>query len=395
MQAFALTTRRLALAALAASALTFGITTAARAQETVNIGFTGPLSGGAALYGKNVTDGMQLAINEINAKGLEIAGKKVKLQLVALDDQYAPAQSAVNARRLVQQSKTAAIFVPHSGGIYALQAFNQQGPAPFLLMAYSSVPKITETGNKLTVRIPPLITGYIEPFSRYEQRRFGKKVGLLPGDHEYAKTWTELFKPVWTKLGGQIVADNPMSYNKSADFYSGVSRVLAAKPDVLFVGGASEPTGLVIKQARELGFKGGFLIMDQAKLDEIAKITGGLAALEGSVGVLPLTADTSPGIRAFIATYAKAYGADHTPTSEAAYNYTMVYALADAMKRAGTASDPKAIYAQMDAAIKALPPSINTGMFKGLEADGGVQTEPIAAVVEDGKIKPVKLTDLK
>jgi branched-chain amino acid transport system substrate-binding protein len=392
MKLSALMPRRLALAALTVSALTLGAT--ARAQEVVNIGFTGPLSGGAALYGKNVTDGMQLAIDEINAKGLQVAGKPIKLDLVALDDKYSPAESAVNARRLVQQSKVAAVFVPHSGGVYALQAFNQQGPSPFIVMAYSSTPKITETGNKLTVRIPPVITAYIEPFSRYEQKRFGKKVGLLPGNHEYGKTWTDLFKPAWTKLGGEIVADNPMSYNNSADFYSGVSRVLAAKPDVLFVGGASEPTGLVIKQARELGFKGGFLVMDQAKLDEIAKVAGGLTALEGSVGVLPITVDTSPNTRAFAAVYAKAYGANRTPTTESSYNYAFVYVLANAMKLAGTTSDTKAIYAKIDEAIKTLPAQFNAGAFKGLDANGGVLSAPLSAVVEGGKIKPVNLGDL-
>jgi branched-chain amino acid transport system substrate-binding protein len=103
-----------------------------------------------------------------------------------------------------------------------------------------------------------------------------------------------------------------MSYNRSADFYSGVSRVLAEKPDVLFVGGPSEPTALVAKQARESGFKGGFLIMDQAKLDEMAKVTGGLAPLEGSIGVLPVSYDDRVGPKTFAAAYRKAYGADGT-----------------------------------------------------------------------------------
>jgi hypothetical protein len=92
-----------------------------------------------------------------------------------------------------------------------------------------------------------------------------------------------------------------------------VSRVLAEKPDVLFIGGASEPTALVAKQARELGFKGGFLIMDQAKLDEMAKVTGGLAPLEGSIGVLPVSYDDRAGPKAFAAAYRKAYGADKDP----------------------------------------------------------------------------------
>ena len=105
--------------------------------------------------------------------------------------------------------------------------------------------------------------------------------------------------------GGKIVADNPMSYNRATDFYSGVSRVLAAKPDVLFVGGASEPTGLVIKQARELGFKGGFIIIDQAKMDEIGKVTGGYASLEGSIGVLPLVDDSAGDAKGFVERFRK------------------------------------------------------------------------------------------
>ena len=74
------------------------------------------LSGGAALYGKNVLSGMEMAANEINAKGLEIGGKKYKLEIVALDDKYNPSETGINVQRLVQQHKTPAVLVPHSGG---------------------------------------------------------------------------------------------------------------------------------------------------------------------------------------------------------------------------------------------------------------------------------------
>jgi len=383
--------KRTALPLVAALAAVFGAGTAF-AQETVKIGFTGPLSGGAALYGKNVVNGMEMAIKEINAAGLEVAGKKVKLELVALDDKYAPAEAAINARRLVQQYQSPAVFVPHSGGIYAMQAFNEQ--EKFIVMAYSSTPKITETGNKLTIRIPPTFNSYIEPFTNYEMKKFGKKVGMLPGDHEYAKNWTQLFGPAWEKAGGTIASNNPMSYNRSADFYSGVSRVLAEKPDVLFVGGPSEPTALVVKQARELGFKGGFLIMDQAKLDEMAKVTGGLAPLEGSIGVLPVSYDERVGPKTFAAAYRKAYGADKDPTTESSYNYTLTHALASAMKLAGTTTDAAAIRAKIGEALTKMPTDINAGGFKGVDAVGGTIVDPLVATVEGGKIKPVNLSDL-
>jgi branched-chain amino acid transport system substrate-binding protein len=380
---------RLPLAlALAASFAAAG----ASAQETVKIGFTGPLSGGAALYGKNVVDGMEMAIKEINEAGLTVAGKKVKLELAALDDKYSPAESAINARRLVQQSKVPAVFVPHSGGIYAMQAFNER--EKFIVMAYSSTPKITEVGNKLTVRIPPSFVGYIEPFSKYEMKKFGKKAGMLPADHDYAKAWSALFEPAWKKLGGEIVSNNPMSYNKSADFYSGVSRVLAEKPDVLFIGGPSEPTALVAKQARELGFKGGFILMDQAKVDEMAKITGGLDLLNGSVGVLPVSTDEREGAKTFSAAYRKAFGADRQPTTESSYNYTLTHALAAAMTLAGTTTDATAIRAKLGEALAKLPPKYNAGDFRGIDNVGATIVDPVVVTVEGGKIKPVSLSEL-
>jgi len=285
-----------------------------------------------------------------------------------------------------------AVFVPHSGGIYAMQAFNEQ--EKFLVMAYSSTPKITEVGNKLTVRIPPTFVSYIEPFSKYEMKKFGKKVGMLPGDHEYAKAWSALFEPDWKKLGGEVGSNNPMSYNKSADFYSGVSRVLAEKPDVLFIGGPSEPTALVAKQARELGFKGGFILMDQAKVDEMAKVTGGLDLLNGSVGVLPVTYDERPGPKTFAAAYRKAYGADRDPTTESSYNYTLTHALAAAMKLAGTTSDATAIRAKLGDALAKLPVKYNAGDFRGVDATGGTIVDPVVVTVEGGKIKPVSLSEI-
>ncbi|CAJ96823.1 ABC-type branched-chain amino acid transport system, periplasmic component [Cupriavidus necator] len=377
---------------LAASAVAAMLASgAALAQEVVKIGYTGPLSGGAALYGKNVLSGVQMAVDEINASGLEVKGKKVKLEVVALDDKYSPAEAAINGRRLVQQHKTPAVFVPHSGGIFALQAFNEQ--EKFLVMAYSSVPRITDAGNKLTIRIPPAYTGYIEPFVKAQMKRYGKNVALAPADHDYAKAWVQAFVPAWESAGGKVVANNPMSYTKATDFYSGVSRAMSEKPDVMFVGGPSEPTALVVKQARELGFKGGFIVMDQAKMDEMAKVTNGLGMLEGSIGVLPLVNDSRPAAQNFNAKYKKLHdGRD--ATTEMSLNYTMVYALAGAMKLAGTTSDAAAIRAKMPDAVKGLAKEVNPNEVDGIDAKGGSMADTIVGWVQNGKISQVRLSEL-
>jgi len=371
---------RFKLAALALSLAAGGV----YAQEVIKIGYSGPLSGGAALYGKNVLTGMQMAADELNAKQVDIGGKRYKVEVVALDDKYNPAETGINLQRLVQQHKTAAVLVPHSGGVFAAQASNEK--MKVLLLAYTSLPAATERGNKLTVRIPPDFTTYISPFIKAAMSKYGKNVALAQADHDYAKAWSAAFKPAWEAAGGKVVADNPMSYNKAADFYSGVSRVIQAKPDVLFIGGASEPTALVAKQARELGFKGAFIVIDQAKLDEMAKITGGYGALEGAVGVMPMSGDERPEAVAFTARFRKGNeGKD--PSSEVALNYSAVHATVAAMKLAGTVTDATAIRAKMDQAYRSLPAQYNPTYVEGIDSKGGAIIDAIVATVDGGKLK--------
>jgi branched-chain amino acid transport system substrate-binding protein len=377
-----------------AAVAAFGLAAAAPAfaQEVVKIGYSGPLSGGAALYGKNVLDGMQMAVNEINAAGFEVAGKKYKLEIVALDDKYNPSETAINAQRLVQEHKTPAILTPHSGGTFALQTNNEA--QKYLLLSYTSVPQVTARGNKMTLRIPPEFTTYIQPFVKHAMAKYGKNLAFAHADHDYAKAWTAVFKPAWEAAGGKVVAENPMSYNKSTDFYSGVSKVIASKPDVMFIGGASEPTALVAKQARELGFKGGFVIIDQAKMDEMAKVIGGYQPLEGSIGVLPLIDDSAPDSKNFVQRFQKAYPG-RVPSSEVSLNYTTVHATALAMKLAGSVTDAAAIRASLDKAMKQLPPAANPNGLDGVDDKGGTLADTRVAVIEGGKVKERALSSFK
>src|SRR3954462_5686201 len=97
------------------------------AARTVNIGYTGPVSGPAAFYGKRTLNGVKMAADEINSEGgSEVGGKKYKLNIVSLDGKYLPNEAGANAKRLIQENKTPIIFTPHSGGVFALQVFNQQ-----------------------------------------------------------------------------------------------------------------------------------------------------------------------------------------------------------------------------------------------------------------------------
>ncbi|TWE08306.1 amino acid/amide ABC transporter substrate-binding protein (HAAT family) [Neobacillus bataviensis] len=356
---------------------------------TVNIGYTGPLSGPAAFYGKRTLNGVKMAADEINSEGgFEVGGKKYKLNIVSLDDKYLPNEAGANAKRLIQENKTPIIFTPHSGGVFALQVFNQQDK--FLIGAYTSEPKVSEVGNNLTVRIPPRYDGYLKPFTDYSMKKFGKKIAFLPTSSQYGKDWSTKLKAYWEKQGGKVVYNSSIDFAKETDFFTTVTNALKGKPDVLFIGGASEPTAKVAKQARELGFKGGFIVMDQAKFDEMKAVTGSYDLLNGSIGVMPLVESTnSEAIPDFVKKYKEEYG--ENPGSEAGLNYIATYIFVEAMKAAGSVDDAEKIQAHMQDGVSNIPENVRIYQFSKF-AGGGFDGDLEVAAIEDGKIVPIKVT---
>jgi branched-chain amino acid transport system substrate-binding protein len=351
-------------------------------EEVLNIGYTGPLSGPAAFYGENTVSGVRMAADEINeAGGFEVEGTTYKLNLVTYDDMYLPNEAATNARRLVQEHDTPIVFVPHSGGVFATQVFNEQ--EDFLIAAYTSEPDILTQGNELTLRIPPAYDQYPEPFVKYQQERFGTKLALLPTATQYGKDWTEELVPVWEEHGGEVVYDGEVDFGKDTDFFPIVTNALNQNPDVIFVGGPSEPTALLMKAARDLGFEGGFMVMDQAKFEEMDGVLGNYDDIEGAIGMLPILNSDALGAESFISSFEEQL--DRVPTAESAFNYQAMYVIVEAMKLAGTVEDPQAIMAQMDAGVKALDEDKFVWHLTGVENNGFNWMASIAAI-EDGEI---------
>lgn len=363
-------------------------------STVVKIGFTGPLSGGAALYGRNVLDGLQIAVTDINDEGgVSIDGKSVRFEVVTLDDRYFPNESATNAKRLVHQHNTPVVFCPHSGGVLAIQGFNTQAP-PFILAAYTSEPQVLERGNPMTLMIPPRYDIYFEAFARTMMEGHGKRLGRIPGSHAYAKEWTKGFSKIWEGLGGTLLANNEIDYNTTTDFSSVVSTALSEKPDVLFIGGPSQATALVVKAAREQGFKGGFAVMDQAKFEEMNKIVP-MEMIENSVGVMPLVANPEPNAQKFVEKYRRIMGPQRDPPREVSLTYLGMRVLARAMQLAGTVSDAKAIMAKANEAASTLPEAAKPSEILGVDERGHLRQPVIAAHVKAGKFLPLQVASIE
>lgn len=351
--------------------------------KVLNIGFTGPLSGGAAFYGKDILSGIELGVEQVNASGgITVGGEKYTFKIASLDDRYLPNESATNARRLVKEYNAPVVFCPHSGGIAAMQEFNET--ENFLIAAYSSEPKLYARGNKLTLLIPPPYNSYIDPFVKKMMAEHGKKVAMIQGNHAYGKDWGTLFAPAWQKAGGTVTINSPFSYNTETDFAPYVSKALATKPDILFVGGASQPTAMVIKQARDQGFKGGLIVLDQAKLEDMADIIG-MPALEGAIGIYPYYLNPRPdkaAVQKFVDSYKAKYG--KRPTYEHVWHYETVLVLAKALEKAGTVKDPAKIFSSMRQVVP-LDKTIAPIAIEGISPKGGYTNLGMAAYIKNGQ----------
>ena len=359
--------------------------------EVVPIGYIGPLSGGAALYGRNVLRGLEMAADEIaESGGFLVNGRAHRFELVTADDRYLPYETSTAARRLLQQEHPAVILVPHAGGIRAVQEMNLNEPR-FLLMAYSSEPSILEAGNPLQIMLPPRFDGYQQPFTDVLIHRFGPRLALLGTTTAYGRAWTEAVTAEWTRQGGTVGRDHGVDYNTTTDFTGAVSRALADDPDVLFIGGPSQPTALVIRAAREQGFRGGFLIMDQAKFMEMLEIVS-MEALEGAVGVYPQEYYPTEGTPGWVARYYDRLGDDAPPaTSEVAINYQGLHLVARAMELAGTTTDPDAIRAAFGEAARSVPDELRIFDMTGVTDTGHLARAVFAAHVLNGEFVTVPI----
>jgi len=262
-----------------------------------------------------------------------------------------------------------------------------------LLGAYSSEPAILKQNDNLVFMTPARYDSYFKPWVDAEMKRFGKKLGLMPTTTAYGNAWKTGFSDAWKAAGGTVGGDYAIDYNTTADFSGAVTKALTEKPDVMLVGGPSQPTALVMKSARDQGFKGGFVMMDQAKFEQVSKVLP-LARLDGTVGIVQVSRYGGPGTAQFIAAYDKTFGKEREVNSESAINYMAMHTMARAMTLANSVSDPVAIAAKLDAAVKSLPKNQQVIATRGVSKAGHLELDLFTEMVDKGSYKRIDLPAL-
>lgn len=331
---------------------------AASAQDMiVKIGHVGPISGSIAHLGKGNENGAKMAIEDLNAKGVMIGGKKVKLELAAEDDAADPKQGTAVAQKLVDMKVSGVIGHLNSGTsipaskIYAAAGIPQISPS-------ATNPAFTRAGYKTTFRVVADDVHLGGTLGSYAVKNLkGKSIAVIDDRTAYGQGVAEEFAKAVKASGGKIVGTE-FTTDKATDFMPILTTLKGKKPDIIFFGGMDAVAGPMMRQMKNLGIKAKFMGGDGICSSELVKLAGdGMA--DGQVVCAEaggVEGAQKAGMDKFYADYKKRFGIDVTVYEP--YVYDAVNIMVAAMVKAGS-SDP-AVY---------LPVLAKTDKYKGVTGD--------------------------
>ena len=246
----------------------------AGAADVIKFGVATPLSGPAAPWGIPHKGATELIFDEINAQGgLEVGGKKYKLEVVAYDHKYVIAEGVATVNRLI--SKDGVHFISVLGGtvVKAIEETVNETRTLNLPLAYAD--GLVSPKNPYTFHSFPSPPETITFWNWIKQNHPNiKRVASITPNEDTGWWSLKVETNYVAKLGYEVVAreffERPVT-----DFNPLLLRVLAQKPDIISVLAApAGSVGLIIKQARVLGFKGRFIHLGQMDTSVVAGIAG-------------------------------------------------------------------------------------------------------------------------
>jgi branched-chain amino acid transport system substrate-binding protein len=266
---------KLNLIAAAAAAIFAGSVSAQ--DMVVKIGHVGPTSGSIAHLGKDNENGARMAIDELNAKGVTIGGKKAKFELVAEDDAADPKQGTAVANKLVDAKVNGVIGHLNSGTTIPASKIYSDAGIPQISPSATN-PKYTRQGFKTTFRVVADDVQLGGTLGRYAVKELkGKSIAVIDNRTAYGQGVAEEFVKGAKAAGGNIV-DNQYTSDKATDFTAILTAIKAKNPDIVFYGGMDAEAGPMIRQMKQLGINAKFMGGDGICSAELPKLAGGALA---------------------------------------------------------------------------------------------------------------------
>ena len=357
---------------------------AASAQDmVVKIGHVGPVSGAQAHYGKDNENGARMAIEDLNAKGVTIGGKKVKLELVAEDDAADPKQGTAAAQKLCDAKVAGVVGHLNSGTTIPASAIYNQCGIPHITPSATN-PKLTTQGFKTTFRLLANDNALGAGLALHAANNLKlKKIAIIDDRTAYGQGVAEVFTATAKAKGIEIV-DQQYTTDKATDFMAILTAIKSKNPDGVFYGGMDPQAGPMLRQMEQLGlsnvkyFGGDGICTDKLiELSGGAKTLGNVVCAEGGASLAKM-----PGGNAWKARYDAKYPKQFQVYSP--YVYDAVHVLVQAMVDAGSI-DPK-VYLPKLAAINYKGVTANIGF----ESDGELKNPAMTLYMyKDGKKVPL------
>ena len=349
------------------------------AGTAFKLGGTGPLTGGASIYGLAAQRGAQIAVDEINAQG-----GAIQFDLKYEDDQHDP-EKAVNAYNALKEwgMQISLGSVTSQPGI-STSALSQEDGIFALTPSASSPDVIAGKDNVYQMCFSDPNQGLASAQYIAEQQ-LGEKIFIIwKSDDNYSTGIKDKFMAEADKLGLNVVGNATFTTDSQNDFNVQLTQAKQAEADLLFLPIYYEPASLILSQAKAMGYAPTFFGVDG--MDGILTMEGFDPSLaEGLMLLTPFSA-TVPETQSFVEAYTAANDGV-TPNQFAADAYDGVYIVKEALEKAGCTADMSSadICEALVAQMTQISYSGLTGKDMTWNAEGQVSKAPTAYVIKGGE----------
>jgi branched-chain amino acid transport system substrate-binding protein len=324
-----------------------GIQYPSQAEEIVRIGSASPVSGPSAHLGKDTENGARMAVEDLNAAGFTIAGKKVQLVLVAEDDGGDPKQGTAVAQKLVDAKVAGVVGHLNSGTTVPASRIYHAAGIPQITPS-ATTPQYTHQGFKSAFRLVANDNKVGGALGSYAIKVLkAKRIAVIDDRTAFGQGLADEFvKGVKAAAGpgpgagAAEIVSRQYTNDRATDFNAILTQIKGKQPDVVFYGGMDAVAGPLLKQMKALGLNARFMGGDGICSERLGELSAGATgdnivtcAVAGGV-----TGAQEKGYADFVARYQKRYNL--TLQTYAPYAYDAVMVLATAMRNAGSA-DPQ------------------------------------------------------
>ena len=353
--------------------------------DVLRIGQFGPLTGSEATFGQSAQAGVQLAVEEQNARG-GVLGRKV--EVVSYDDRGSSQEAGTAVTRLVTEDHVVALIGEETSSLSIAGGEVAQRYGVPMISPSSTNARVTAVGDKI------FRVCFVDAFQSYALARFARehlkasRVAILYDQSQaYAVGFKDDFTTAFQAMGGTVPP--PQAYSRGdQDFSAQLTSIRELRPDAVLAPGYYTDGANIAIQARRLGLTVPLLGGDGWDSAQFAAI-GGDVVLHTFYSNHYSRQDPRPEVRSFVARFGQRFPGE-TPDSVAALSYDAARLLFAAMERAPSLSGQD--LASALAATRDFP-----GITGTISMDGERNARKPAVILEmrkgpDGRIEPAYVT---